>query len=164
MTSTPAQGHADWVHGHPHQPNPTPPDGDGRWTLVTPAGSERLFTVEDLYRLPYTAVHDCHIFSTGHAASGPFTFGGVRLADLLAAVLPPGTDWRWIDAVSVDGFGARLTPADLTVAAVRPVILAYSMDGAPLRRDQGLVRLIVPSELDEALRQVKWIGRIEITA
>jgi len=36
------------------------------------------------------------------------------------------------------------------------------MDGATLTRAQGLVRLIVPSETDDALRQVKWVGRIEI--
>ena len=35
-------------------------------------------------------------------------------------------------------------------------------DGQPLTRDAGLVRLIVPSETDDALRQVKWISHIEV--
>jgi DMSO/TMAO reductase YedYZ molybdopterin-dependent catalytic subunit len=165
MSSAAPGGQHDWVHGHPHEPNPTPADGGGHWTLVTPDGHERLFTVEDLHALPYTAVHDCHIVSTGHSASGPFTFGGVRLADLLTAVLPSGAAWRWIDVISVDGFGARLTPAEVAVpAADRPIILAYRVDGAPLSHAQGLVRLIVPSEIDDALRQVKWVSRIEIAA
>jgi len=165
MSNAPIGGQHDWVHGHPHEPNPTPPGGDGHWTLVTPDGNERLFTVEDLPTLPYTVVPDCRIVSTGHDASGPFAFGGVRLADLLAAVLPSGAAWRWIDVISVDGFGACLTPADLAVPdAGRPIILAYHVDGAPLGRAQGLVRLIVPSEIDDALRQVKWISRIVIVA
>jgi DMSO/TMAO reductase YedYZ molybdopterin-dependent catalytic subunit len=44
----------------------------------------------------------------------------------------------------------------------RPVLLAYMLDGAPLARGQGLVRLIVPSETDDALRQVKWLATITI--
>jgi hypothetical protein len=35
-------------------------------------------------------------------------------------------------------------------------------DGQKLTRRQGLVRLIVPREKDDALRQVKWVGRIVI--
>jgi hypothetical protein len=40
--------------------------------------------------------------------------------------------------------------------------LSYAIDGTPLTRAQGLVRLIVPSETDDALRQVKWVQRIEV--
>jgi hypothetical protein len=36
------------------------------------------------------------------------------------------------------------------------------LDGAALTREQGLVRLIVPSERDDALRQVKWLATITI--
>jgi hypothetical protein len=36
------------------------------------------------------------------------------------------------------------------------------MEGQPLTREQGLVRMIVPSERDDALRQVKWVGKIVI--
>ena len=42
------------------------------------------------------------------------------------------------------------------------MLLAYTLDGAPLTREQGLVRLIVPSEIDDALRQVKWLAMITI--
>jgi hypothetical protein len=31
-----------------------------------------------------------------------------------------------------------------------------------MTREQGLVRLIVPSEENDALRQVKWVARIDI--
>ncbi len=61
----------------------------------------------------------------------------------------------------VDLFSAS-TPADLAAEGERPSLLAYIKDGVSLTRAQGLVRLIVPSETDDALRQVKWVGRIII--
>jgi hypothetical protein len=36
------------------------------------------------------------------------------------------------------------------------------MDGAPLSRRQGVVRLVVPSEVDDALRQVKWVAAVRV--
>ena len=44
----------------------------------------------------------------------------------------------------------------------RPILLAHSIDGRPLTRAEGLVRLIVPAETDEALRQVKWVAEIRL--
>ena len=75
---------------------------------------------------------------------------------------PQSPPWQYVDLISADGFGTRLTPADLAAAGDRPVLLAYTLDGAPLTREQGLVRLIVPSETDDALRQVKWLATITI--
>lgn len=154
-----------WVHGHAHEPNPDLPSGDGSLTLHTLTGEARLFTVEDLRALQYTEVPNCYIVSTGHGASGPLAFGGVRLADLLAHALPLGAVWHHVDIVGADGFGARLTPQDLdATTAQRPILLAYDLDGIPLSRQQGLVRLIVPSEVDDALRQIKWISTITVAA
>jgi DMSO/TMAO reductase YedYZ molybdopterin-dependent catalytic subunit len=220
------------------------PAGDGSFDVFTPTGGRHNFSPADLAALPYTIVPECLIVSTGHGVSGPFTFGGVRLADLLAHVLveehaaqgttrqvagwakDPGVDpgeergedrsgdwsegrqaarsagsdaeqaggvpaaardqwlsaWSYIDLVSADGFGTRVTPADLAGtpteiatratagrnlddparAGDRPILLAYMLDGAPLTREQGLVRLVVPSETDDALRQVKWLATITI--
>jgi DMSO/TMAO reductase YedYZ molybdopterin-dependent catalytic subunit len=153
----------DWVHGHSHDPNPHPPPGDATIRFV--AGVQtRLVTAAFLHTLPHIEVADCFIVSTGHGRSGPFTFGGVALGDLLAALLPPGFVWRYVDVVSGDGFGTRLTPEEAPAAAPvdRPVLLADTLDGAPLTRAAGLVRLIVPAERDDALKQVKWITRIEV--
>lgn len=153
----------DWVHNHPHEPNPTTPGDDTQVTVSWPGGYERIFTVEDLHLLPYAEVHNCMIVSTGHGASGPFTFGGARLADLLAWVLPRGATWSWVDVVSADGFGTRLMPPDPDMtSSERPIILAYTVDRMPLARARGLVRLIVPEETDDALHQVKWVRRIDI--
>jgi hypothetical protein len=38
------------------------------------------------------------------------------------------------------------------------------LNGQPLTRAQGLIRLIVPAETDDALRQVKWVTQIVIYA
>ena len=184
-----------WVHSHAHEPNLQTPPGDGDFVVTLPDGSRHTFSPVDLESLPYTSVADCLIVSTGHGASGPFTFGGVRLRDLLEFVLPthaaqgpeisedtvadrgeyrsgyrgegrnaplqpPG--WQYIDLVSADGFGTRLTPADLASESERPILLAYTKDSVALTRAQGLVRLIVPSETDDALRQVKWLATITI--
>jgi DMSO/TMAO reductase YedYZ molybdopterin-dependent catalytic subunit len=167
-----AAGHgleeAAWVYGHAHEPNPLPPAGGGDFVVRTPDGEQVIFTVAALAQLPYTEVEGCLIVSTGHGTSGPFTFGGVRLDMLLAYVLgrvmsgqaAGPANWRQVDVISADGFGTRLTPADL--ASGRPTLLAYRRDGQPLTRAQGLVRLVAPDEHDDALRQVKWVARVEL--
>lgn len=152
-----------WLHGHAHEPNPVAPAGDGDFLVTFDGSTVHHFTVEALRRLPFSQVADCYIVSTGHGASGPFIFGGVRLSHLLAAVLPETPTWRTLDVVSADGFGVRLTRADLAdTLDDRPILLACQLDGTPLTRARGLVRLIVPSEVDDALRQVKWVSRIEL--
>lgn len=159
--------HADpgWVHHLPHEPNLVTPPGDGAFSLHLPDGSEQSFTVADLQRMPATGVPDCYIVSTGHGTSGPFHFVGVTLAEFLRRVLPETLAWRHVDVVSVDGFGTRLLPDDLDLqASLRPALLAYAVDGAPLTRARGLVRLIVPAERDDALRQVKWVSVIAVAA
>ena len=115
----------DWVHGHSHDPNPHPPPGDATIRFVAGAQAQPV-TATFLRTLPRIEIADCFIVSTGHGTSGPFTFGGVMLRDLLAALLPPGLVWRYVDVVSGDGFGTRLTPEELLAAAPvdRPVLLA----------------------------------------
>ena len=171
---------AAWVHGHAHDPNLLPPEGDGHFVVRIPSGLEIPFTTAALAQLPYTEVAGCLIVSTGHGTSGPFTFGGVLLTDLLSHVLGQAvgqaagqaeglTALRQVDAatplnlpdvISADGFGTRLLPVHL--ASGEPILLAYRRDGQLLTRAQGLVRLVVPAERDDALRQVKWVARIEI--
>ncbi len=148
-----------WLHPHVHEPNPAPPSVDPTVTLVRPDGTRATITVDELRALPQHTADDCYIVSTGHGTSGPFRFTGVTLADLVAAY---GVDaWAYADVVSADGFGTRVQRAELP-AATRPIVLALACDGAPLTRAQGLVRLIVPHETDDALRQVKWVARIEV--
>lgn len=158
----------EWLHAHVHEPNPEPPSADPAFTLLLPDAKEHIIAARDLARLPQCEVDGCYIVSTGHGTSGPFTFGGVRLVDLVSAYLSPHTRWRDLDVISADGFGNRVAAHELGVhepgahEGDRPILLATVVDGRPMTRAQGLVRLMVPSERDDALRQVKWVSRIEI--
>ena len=155
-----------WLHGHAHEPNPQPPSPDATLIVQKPDQVEVQIEVNHLQKLPLTQVDDCWIVSTGHGTSGPFTFAGARLLDLLDSLLDTLLDsaapWQYANVISADGFGTRIQANELRTATLRPILLAYAMNGAALTRRQGLVRLIVPSETDDALRQVKWVSRIEI--
>jgi len=144
-----------WVHGHAHEPNPAPPSPETYFTVQLPNGHISTWNVADLQQLPLTTVADCIIVSTGHGTSGPFTFAGVHLQDFLTHVLGQKGTWQQVDVISNDGFGTRLTVSDLAQESVeRPSLLVYTLNGQPLTRAQGLVRLIVPTETHDALRQV----------
>jgi DMSO/TMAO reductase YedYZ molybdopterin-dependent catalytic subunit len=138
------------------------PAGDGRFRLVDGAEIIEL-TIESLRDLPQQTLDNCTIYSTGHDASGPFRFGGVAVGDLIMAVAPEAmADLVAVDVVSVDDFGTRLSPEELLRPMERLPLLAWQIDGAPMSRAQGLIRLIVPSERDDALRQVKWVAQVVI--
>jgi DMSO/TMAO reductase YedYZ molybdopterin-dependent catalytic subunit len=152
----------DPLRPHSHDPNPEPPSDDARFTVHWPGG-ERIYTSTDLYSFPALTLSDCFIVSTGHGTSGPFTFTGVPLLTLIDSLLPDPAAWNEVAILSEDGFGVRLYRHELTLLpAHRPALLAYALDGHPLTRQHGLVRLIEPNETDDALRQVKWIAEIRI--
>jgi hypothetical protein len=154
----------DPLRPHTHEPNPEPPSADPSFILVDPSGEETLITLNDLEGLPRTSVPECYIVSTGHGTSGPYRFSGVSLLDFVQSRLAAGMPWSQVEVISVDGFGSRIMAAELHSPRPvdRPVILSFMRDGQKLTRRQGLVRLIVPSEKNDALRQVKWVGRIVI--
>lgn len=153
----------DPLQPHSHDPNPEPPSDDPDFTLSLPDGTDVVLTVAMLRELPATTVSNCYIVSTGHGTSGPFAFTGVRLTDLIAAHDMPAATWSHVEVISADGFGTRLTAEDLREPAdTRPIVLAYAIDGEPMTREQGLVRLVDPTETDDALRQIKWVGQINV--
>ena len=69
-----------------------------------------------------------------------------------------------MEVISADGFGTRIRRHEIEGVTDRPILLATAMNDTALTRRQGLIRLIVPSETDDALRQVKWVGRINVRA
>jgi DMSO/TMAO reductase YedYZ molybdopterin-dependent catalytic subunit len=150
---------SDWSPPHSHDPNPGPPSVDPTFRLVIGAVAIVL-GVDELRALPQTELPGCIIHSTGHPATGPFTFSGVALLALIDRYV--NDEWATVDVLSADGFGARLTAEELRRETSRPALLAIARDRRPLDRAAGLVRLIVPSETDDALRQVKWIGEIQV--
>lgn len=154
----------DPLRPHAHDPNPEPPSADPTFIFMDPNGSETMVTVADLQQqLPQTTVPNCYIVSTGHGTSGPFLFTGTRLLDLVQHYLPPNRPWSEIEVISADGFGNRVFAEELYQPdPAGPILLSYRLDGQPLSREQGLVRMIAPVEKDDALRQVKWVGRINV--
>ncbi len=162
MTLDAAAG-PEWLHSHAHVPNPSVPAGDGTLRCFLPGGRFVDWSVDALQRLPVSEVSGCFIVSTGHGTSGPFTFGGVSLRQFLAHLMAVDALWAQVDAISADGFGARLLRAEVEEAPLdRPVLLAYRCNGQPLTRQQGLVRLIVPTEQEDALKQVKWLAQLVV--
>ena len=155
----------DPLRPHSHEPNPEPPTAVPTITLVTPDEQTFLVTVEMLMEA-YTAVTvgNCYIVSTGHGTSGPFAFTGVRLLDVVQRYMGEN-DWSQVEVVSADGFGNRVMAAELYAPdPAGPIVLAYVLNDELLTREQGLVRMIVPSEKDDALRQVKWVEVVRIRA
>ncbi len=151
----------DPLQPHSHEPNPEPPSADPSFELVLPDGRTQTITVSDLEKLPETAAANCCIVSTGHGTSGPFTFSGVTLREFVQTYVRDA--WSQAEVISADGFGNRVFAAELAQPnTAGPIILATRVDGRPLTRQEGLVRMIVPSERDDALRQVKWVGRIRV--
>lgn len=153
----------DPLRPHRHDPNLEVPKSGPEFIFCAPDGSQKSIGVPDLQRLPFTSIANCYIVSTGHGTSGPFIFGGVRLREVIKALLPQSEAWREVEVLSVDGFGNRITRDELEEPdPAGPILLAYLLDGRALTREEGLVRMIVPSEKDDALRQVKWVGRINV--
>lgn len=151
----------DPLRPHSHEPNPTPPTAEATITFYYPNGHHKKITVADLKEYPVTSVADCFIVSTGHGTSGPFTFTGTPLWIFISRQIE-GV-WDQAEVISADGFGNRVWRHELETENDRhPIILAYEINGRPLTRQEGLVRLIVPSEKDDALRQVKWVSEIKV--
>jgi hypothetical protein len=145
---------------HVHEPNPNPPTDDPTFSLIWPESKLELSPV-DLHLLPKTIVSDCMIVTTSHGTSGPFAFGGTSLRTLIETFTPKIP--REVVVVSVDNFGTRLSAEEIFAHADRPIILAYEIDRRPMDRAAGLVRLIVPPEIDDAMRQVKWVNKIQLS-
>ena len=147
------------IHTHTHDSNPTTPNDDASFEVVLPDARVRV-TVEALRAMPGQTLPGAVIASTGHPASGPFDFGGVTLGTVIAAYAPGA--WSAALISSGDGFSTRVVADEWRSETARPILLAHTVDGRPLTRAAGLVRLIVPSETGEALRQVKWVAEIRL--
>ena len=151
----------DPLRPHSHEPNPAPPSEDATIEFVLPNGRSQPITVADLQKLPVVSVPNCYIVSTGHGTSGPFTFKGPTLLAVVNQFYPH--PWSQVEVISADGFGNRVLVDELLQPdSAGPILLANQIDGQLLTRRQGLVRMIVPSERDDAFRQVKWVGKIVV--
>jgi hypothetical protein len=83
--------------------------------------------------------------------------------DFIENNIGTGEKWNQVEVISADEFGTRIALQELVYpGSAGPIIIADARDGNSLTRNQGLFRLIVPSERDDAIRQVKWIRKIRI--
>ena len=148
---------------HSHESNPHPPSGDAALQVTGLGLGPLVFAVEELMDLPATEQADCYIVSTGHGTSGPFRFRGPTLSALAARCGIP--DFKSVRVTGGDGFYTILTAQE--IAESHPgctAMLALVLDGEVLTREQGLVRLIVPTEREDALKQIKWVSHIDFRA
>ncbi len=155
--------HSDPLNPESHEPNFIPPTADPAFLIFLPNRVKKQINPPDLNEYSRVFVPDCYIVSTGHGTSGPFMFSGVALFDLIENNIESGEKWNQVEVISADGFGTRIAFQELVYPGpAGPIIIADTRDGNSLTRDQGLFRLIVPSERDDAIRQVKWIRKIRV--
>lgn len=154
----------DPLRPHTHDPNPEPPSADPAILLTLPDGITQTIQIEDLQALPEIVVPNCYIVSTGHGTSGPFAFKGTTLLSLIEDRLDMAIPWSQVEVISADGFGNSVMADELYHPdPAGPILLAYAIDHQLMTRQQGLVRLIVPNEKDDALRQVKWVSQVNVS-
>lgn len=141
-------------HNTSHHNNVTPPDDDETFYLLWDKGELEL-TLPTLKTYPKTEYP--YTYKTDHGDHGPYTLLGVALRDLIKEL---SKAWNEVEIKSADGFGNCLTKDE--VLAEPPPMLYYLSDGELLSRQNGLVRLVVPSETDNALRQIKWVREVKV--
>ncbi|HEY3922886.1 MAG TPA: molybdopterin-dependent oxidoreductase [Gaiellaceae bacterium] len=100
--------------------------------------------------------------STFHCVTGwtvrNVTWGGVRIADILAAAKPHASAHALRFVSAENPYDDYLT---LEQASLGDVMLAYEMNGKPLSRAHGApLRLVIPDMY--GYKNVKWLNRIEL--
>ena len=153
----------DPLNPHSHDSNLLPPSNDPEFNLRFPDGQEVNIGLKTLPLFPRTTLTDCYIVSTGHGTTGPFAFSGVNLIQFIEYYIDDPKSWNQVEVISGDGFGTRILKEELLgQGPAKPIVIVDFLDGRPMTRNEGLFRLIVPGETDDALRQVKWIARLNI--
>ena len=148
----------DPLQPHSHDNNSEPPHDDPNILLILPTLEMVTLTLADLADMPRTSVP--YEYTTDHGKHGPYQLEGVTLVDLMARYWPG--PFASVEVRSADGFGNRLFPDELLGGGHNPPLLCDISDGEQLSRQNGLVRLVVPSETDNALRQIKWVATISV--
>jgi DMSO/TMAO reductase YedYZ molybdopterin-dependent catalytic subunit len=129
------------------------------WQLTVGGLVERPQTIS--YR-ELRALPSVEQVSTFHCVTGwtveNVRWGGVRIHDVLAAAKPQSTahalEFVSMEVPYVDYLSRQQ-------AALPNVMLAYEMDGKPLRREHGApVRLVIPEMY--GYKNVKWLQQINL--
>jgi sulfite oxidase len=172
-----------YVRNHLWVPNVSDPDSY-RLTIELPDGEEASYSLSDL-RTKFTqhtisATLQCSGNRRKHMTEGSRStnglqwgvgaisnaeWTGVKLRDVLAASgfnpsdIPD--DIKHAQFVGMEAYGASI-PIDKACDKNGDVLLAHSMNGAPIPRDHGYpLRVLVPGTV--AARSVKWINKIVLS-
>lgn len=152
----------DPLQPHSHDNNESPPDNNLDLVLTRPDGSITEIPAATLDNYPQAVIPQ-YEYTTDHGKHGPYRLTGVALYDLIQQEV--ATDWQEVEVLSADGFGNRVFRSELEQpVAAGPILLCTHSDGRPLGRAEGAIRLVVPSETDNALRQIKWVHEIRVKA
>ena len=153
----------DPLQPHSHDNNVQPPDADPTIRLTLLTGESISLTLDQLKtKYPQSAIPS-YQYSTDHGMHGPYRLVGVALGDLVWAHIDSVAEWTEVEVISADQFGNRVFAEELAPGLKEdPILLCYESNGTLLSRQHGLVRLVVPSETDNALRQIKWVREIRI--
>lgn len=149
--------HNDPLQPHAHPNNDQIPSNDTTIRLLLDGKFLRLLTLETLATYPQHIV--TYSYTTDHGVHGPYELAGVVLDALISA--DTYQSLREIEVVSADGFGNRIFVAELK-QQTQPILLCTHSNSSQLTRQRGLIRLLVPSETDNALRQIKWVETISL--
>ncbi len=147
----------DPLQPHSHDNNVVIPGDDPTLTLFHGESLLAHYTLADLAALPQSSL--TYSYTTDHGPHGPYELSGVALRGLISAEIASAL--TEIEVISADGFGNRIFANELADTS-GPILLCTHSDGAPLSRQHGLIRLVVPSETDNALRQIKWVQTIRL--
>lgn len=150
----------DPLQPHSHDNNESPPDNNLDILLTRPDGSTVSIAAAALAHYPQSLIPH-YEYTTDHGKHGPYQLRGVALYDLIQQEVP--AEWHEVEVLSADGFGNRVFREELErPMAVGPILLCTHTNGRPLGRAEGAIRLVVPSETDNALRQIKWVREIRV--
>lgn len=138
---------------HRHDNNETPPDEKLDIWLELP---QQKICVWPTYWPTYPR-HElpAYTYTTDHGRHGPYRLAGVSLKTIIH------THWTnpfaAVIVISADGFGNRITSQELWADGGKQILLCDESNGRALPRTAGAIRLVVPRETDNALRQIKWV-------
>lgn len=151
----------DPLRPHSHANNATPPDDVTTFELNLLNQETIQIAIDELQTKYPVSVIESYTYQTDHGKHGPYKLEGVSLVDLLEHYLIHDLVWTQVEVLSADGFGNRIYKDEL-LASQEPILLCFKSNDEALTRGHGLVRLVVPFETDNALRQVKWVRTINI--
>lgn len=139
-----------------HHNNTTIPETNSEIFLEF-ADGESTLSLEELKNKYPQSVIEAYTYVTNHGVYGPYRLEGVSLLDLIPETF---SNWSEVEVISADNFANTLSKAEL-IAAKEPAMLYYLSDGKSLDSKHGPIRLVVPSETDNAIRQIKWVKQIK---